>query len=352
MEELSKHGAVGLAAIKAGMDRKTARKYITAATLPSQIRAPRDWRTRQDPFAEHPEEVEALLRDTPELEAKTVFEVLTTRHPDRFTPGQLRTLQRMIRTWRAAQGADKDVVLAQRHRPGEAAQTDFTSTGELAVTIAGAAFVHLLCVFVLPFSNWLWATVCLSESIAAIRKGLQRALFQLGRVPQFHQTDHSTAATHRLSAGAVDEARRRPFNDEYLAIMRHFSLTPRTTEVGAKEQNGDVEAGNGAMKRRLEQALLVRGSRDFASVEAWQVFVDEVARKANAGRGARVAEELAVMRVLDVGALQEFREEDARVSEWSTIRVKECAYSLLLPGGRHVPALQRQSPVPRLRAAQ
>jgi len=329
MEELSKHGGVGLAAIKAGMDRKTARKYIVAAALPSQMRAPRDWRTREDPFAEHRDEVEALLRDTPELEAKTVFEVLTTRHPDRFAPGQLRTLQRMIRAWRAAQGADKDVVLAQRHRPGEAAQTDFTSTGELAVTIVGAAFAHLLCVVVLPFSNWLWATVCLSESIAAIRKGLQRALFQLGRVPQFHQTDHSTAATHRPSMSAVDaEGQRRPFNDEYLAIMRHFGLTPRTTEVGAKEQNGDVEAANGAMKRRLEQALLVRGSRDFASVEAWQAFVDEVARKANAGRGARVVEELATMRVLDVGALQEFREEDARVSEWSTIRVKACAYSV------------------------
>ena len=62
MEELSKHGAVGLAAIKAGMDRKTARKYIVAATLPSQMRAPRDWRTREDPFAEHREEVEAPER--------------------------------------------------------------------------------------------------------------------------------------------------------------------------------------------------------------------------------------------------------------------------------------------------
>ncbi|MBK6529392.1 MAG: transposase family protein [Deltaproteobacteria bacterium] len=329
MEELSKHGAVGLAAIKAGMDRKTARKYIAAATLPSQMRAPRDWRTREDPFAEHREEIEALLRDTPALEAKTVFELLTVKHPDRFAPGQLRTLQRMIRAWRAAQGADKEVVLAQRHRPGEAAQTDFTSTGELAVTIAGEAFVHLLCVVVLPFSNWLWATVCLSESIAAIRKGLQRALFQLGRVPQFHQTDHSTAATHRPSVSAPDpEGRQRPFNEEYLAIMRHFSLTPRTTEVGAKEQNGDVEAANGALKRRLEQALLVRGSRDFESVEAWQAFVDEVVRKANTGRGPRVAEEIAAMRVLDVGKLQEFREEVAQVSEWSTIRVKGCSYSV------------------------
>ncbi|MEZ4391391.1 MAG: hypothetical protein R3A48_09880 [Polyangiales bacterium] len=69
MEELSKHGEIGLAAINAGMDRTTARKYIKAAALPSQMRAPRDWRTREDPFAEHREEVETLLRDTPELRA-------------------------------------------------------------------------------------------------------------------------------------------------------------------------------------------------------------------------------------------------------------------------------------------
>ncbi len=114
MEELSKHGAVGLAAIKAGMDRKTARKYIAAATLPSQMRAPRDWRTREDPFAEHREEIEALLRDTrdtPALEAKTVFELLTVKHPDRFAPVHLRTSQRMIRAWRAAQGADEEKLI-------------------------------------------------------------------------------------------------------------------------------------------------------------------------------------------------------------------------------------------------
>ncbi len=51
MEEMSKHGKKGLAAMKAGMDRKTARKYVEAGKLPSEMRAPRDWRTRDDPFA-------------------------------------------------------------------------------------------------------------------------------------------------------------------------------------------------------------------------------------------------------------------------------------------------------------
>lgn len=330
MEELSKHGKKGLAAMKAGMDPKTAGKYADAGRLPSELPARRDWRTREDPFAEDWTEVVALLATTPELEAKTVFEVLCDRYPGRHEPGELRTLQRRVRGWRAAHGPEKDIVLAQAHRPGEAAQTDFTTTTELAITIAGQAFVHLLCVLVLPFSNWQWATVCLSESVAALRRGVQRALFQLGRVPKYHQTDNSTAATHRIpdGKGVVPEGGRRPFNEGYLAIMRHFGMTPRTTEVAAKEQNGDVESGHGALKRRLEQMLLLRGSRDFESVEAWQGFVDDVVRKANTGRGSRVAEDLAAMRELDVTKLPEYVEDVARVSEWSTIRVKHCAYSV------------------------
>jgi len=224
MEEMSKHGQIGQAAMKADLDRKTARKYVAAGKLPSELTQPRDWRTRPDPFAAHWPEVEAKLRATPELEAKTLFELLQQQYPGRYEDGQLRTLQRHVKRWRAAQGPEREVVLAQQHRPGEAAQTDFTHATELAVTIAGQLFAHLLCVVVLPYSNWQWATVCLSESMAALRKGVQRALFQLGRVPRYHQTDCSTAATHRIPDGQAEqvEGGQRRFNTEYVALMRHF----------------------------------------------------------------------------------------------------------------------------------
>lgn len=332
MEEMTKHGRVGLAAMRAGMERKTARKYVQGGKLPSELVEPRDWRTREDAFVEHWPELEALLTESPAFEAKTLFEVLLEKYPGRYEEGQLRTLQRRVKAWRAERGPDKDVVLAQLHRPGEAAQTDFTWATELAITIAGQAFVHMLCVFVLPYSNWRWASVCLSESIAAIRHGVQRALFQLGRAPEWHQTDNSTAATHRIPDGksvVVGEgSTKRPFNEDYVAIMRHFGMKPRTTEVGAKEQNGDVEAANGALKRALAQALLVRGSRDFESRGAWQSFVDDLMRKTNRARGRRVAEDMAAMRELNVVKLPEFVEEKFCVSEWSTVRVKHCAYSV------------------------
>src|SRR3954462_3563204 len=89
MEEMSKGGRVGRAAMKADMDRKTARKYIDEGKLPSEISRERDWRTREDPFAEHWPEVEALLTDAPDLEAKTVFAVLQEKHPESYEEGQL-----------------------------------------------------------------------------------------------------------------------------------------------------------------------------------------------------------------------------------------------------------------------
>lgn len=329
MEEMSKHGHIGVAAMKADMDRKTARKYVAAGELPSEMVVERSWRTRPDPFVDVWPEVEQMLVDAPGLEAKTVFDALQRKYPDRFVDGQVRSLQRKVRLWRSARGPSKTVTFAQRHRPGEAAQTDFTSTNELAVTVAGAPYEHLLCNMTLPYSNWRWSTVCLSESMAAIRRGVQRALFQLGRIPEWHQTDNSTSATHRIPAGkgSPSTTQNRTFNVEYVALMKHFGMKPRTTEVGAKEQNGDIEATNGALKRSLEQALLLRGHRDFESVEAWQSFVDDVNRRANKGR-TRMAEELAAMRELNVEKLPDYVELSVVVSDWSTVRVKHCAYSV------------------------
>jgi hypothetical protein len=208
------------------------------------------------------------------------------------------------------------------HRPGEAMQTDFTWANTLGITIGGEAFPHLLCHPVLPYSNWEWATICHSESMAALRHGVQAALGQLGRAPTYHQTDNSTAATHDLRTG------KRGFNAEYEALVAHYGMVPRTIEVGEKEQNGDVESLNGVLKRRLTQQLLLRGSREFETVAGYEGWVHACLEAANRLRAPRLAEELAVMRALPAARLPEFVEHDVRVTAWSTIRVKHNAYSV------------------------
>ena len=321
MEEMRDHGQLDRAALRAGMDRKTARKYARLGKLPSELREPRWWRTRPDPFERVWDEVAARLADAPELEAQALFEDLAERH-EGFHEGQARTFQRRVREWRARHGPGKEVFFPQVHRPGERAQTDFTWCTRLGITIGGEPFDHMLCQFVLPYSNWQWATVCFSESLASLRRGVQSAVFRLGCVPLQHQTDNSTGATHHLHGGE------RGFNADYQALMNHLGMKPRTIAVGESEQNGDVEALNSALKRRLEQHLLLRGSRDFESVVEYEAWVQSVLEKANALRGPRFAEEVAAMRGLRVDRLPEHVTVPVTVTSWSTIRVKKNAYSV------------------------
>ena len=151
------------------------------------------------------------------------------------------------------------------HALGECIQTDWTNANELGVTIAGEAFAHLLCHSVLPYSNWEWAIPCLSESALSLKSGLQSSLWELRGVPRFSQTDQSSTATHQLKRGES----RRGFNTEYLALCQHLGLEPRTIAVATPNQNGDVEAAQGVLKRRIKNQLILRHSRDFASVTAY-----------------------------------------------------------------------------------
>ena len=72
---------LAIAAAKAGMDEKTARKYRDLGKLPSQSREERTWLTRSNPFAEVWSEIVGLLEINPGLEAKTIFEELQRRSP-------------------------------------------------------------------------------------------------------------------------------------------------------------------------------------------------------------------------------------------------------------------------------
>ena len=323
MSEMREHGNQNLAALRAGMHRNTARKYLKTGKLPSEKPAPpRTWRTREDPFEADWPAVVARLEAAPSLEAKALFEALMREHPGRYQPGQLRTFQRRVKQWRAQSGPDKEVFFPQAHRPGEAMQTDFTSGRVLGVTIGGEPFDHLLCQSVLPYSDWQSVTVCSSESMLALRRGVQAAVFKLGRVPRVHQTDNSTAATHDLRTG------KRGFNEEYAALMSHLGMEPRTIGVGQSHQNGDVEAANGALKRCLEQHLLLRGHRDFDSVAGYEAWIGEVTAGSNRLRSKRLEEELAAMRPLTAKPLPEVERLKVRVSSNSTIRVKKNTYSV------------------------
>jgi transposase len=321
--EFQRTGSIGMSALKSGMDRKTARKYLAHPELLSQPRPTRDWRTRPDTLTVIWPEAELRLSTAPELEAKALFEHLLLLRPEQAQVAQLRTFQRRVRQWRLEHGPAPEVIFPQTHSPGEVMQVDWTHAKELKVSIAGHPMDHLLCQAVLPYSNWQWATRCQSESLLSLRAGLQAALFRLGKVPKLLQIDNSSAATHQISGGG-----KRDFNPEFLSLVAHYGLAARTIHVGCPNENGDVESHNGHLKRRLEQHLLLRGTRDFVNEAAYDQFLAEVLTKANGQRTTKIAEELAVMRELPPTRLCEYDEVECRVCSHSTIRVKRVAYSV------------------------
>jgi hypothetical protein len=313
-------------AAAAGMSERSARKW-EHGLLPSQRHKPHTWRTRKDPFAEVFEsEVEQLLAEDSKgvLEATTLLTELNRRHPGQFSEGQLRTLQRRIRQWRALNGPDKEVFFPQQHLPGREAAYDFTNCDELGVTIGGAPFEHLLFELVLSFSGWRWATVASSESYEALLLGVQEALWRLGGVVEVLRSDNLSAATHELPVSGGRALTRR-----YQSLLDHYELKSTRIFPRKAHENGVVEQAHRRTKSILAQMLVLRGSHDFPSVDEYQRWVREVIeREHNALHGEKLVEERRHLRPLPVIALPAYTTFTVRVRRWSTIRVVNHTYSV------------------------
>jgi transposase len=311
------------AAAKAGMSERTARKYVRSGATPSEAQAPHAWRTRVDPFAEVWPQIEALLRQDAGLQAKTVWEELNRQQAGRFSAGQLRTLQRRFLAWRMKAGPNCEVFFPQTHVPGEQGQSDFTDMRELEVVIAGEPFMHLLYHFVLTYSNWESVSICPSESFEALSAGMQTAFWRLGGVPIEHRTDNLSAATHELA-----QSRGRDFTERYRELIEHYGLRASRNFPGNAHENGDVESANGRLKSAIDQRLRLRGSRAFASREAYEGFLEGCVQTRNATRAARIEEERKHLRPLPARALPAYRESYATVSRASAVRVLKHSYSV------------------------
>ena len=254
-----------MSAMKAGMSRNTARKYLRQEDVMEQRREPRGWRTRADPLEGVWARALEMLRAAPELEAKALFEHLGATHPGGLEGGLLRTFQRRVKAWRLAEGPEREVFFTQDPRPGEVLAVDWTDMGAVGITIQGKAFAHKLFHAVLPYSNWEWAVRAHGESVLSLRGGLNATLGRLGRVPRQLLTDHSSTATHRLGADGT----RRGFNEEYLGICAHFGLEPRTINVGCPHENGACERSGASCSTCCCAAAATSAARRTTTGSCW-----------------------------------------------------------------------------------
>ena len=323
LDERGKGTKQKLAAARAGMCERTARKYERGGKLPSQIMQPRTHRTRENPFECDWSWVEDQIRDDPALQTKTLFALLCAAFPGRYQEGQLRTLQRHVQAWRVRHGPAQEIMFPQQHVPGRMAQSDFTSMNALGVSLAGTPFPHLVYHLVLTYSNIEAVRVCFSESFEALAEGLESCLWQIGGVPEWHRTDNLTAAVRDL-----DREGRHEFTQNYRALLAHYDMQPSANTAGQAHQNGDVEQSHFRFKQAVDQALRVRGSRDFADRGTYERFLAELVRQRNLTRTQRFEADRSALRPLPRAPLDFTRELSVRVSRFSLIRVLLNHYSV------------------------
>ena len=307
------------ASAKAGIDPKTARKYLNEDHTFQTTE--HNWKTRRDPFDEVWEEISNMLLLQPRLEAKTIFSYLVDKYPGKFQEGQLRTLQRKVKKWKGLQGEPKEVFFAQIHHPGDLCASDFSHMNELKITIQGSPFPHMIYHFVLTYSNWESATICFSENLESLSEGLQNALWQLGGSPRRHRTDRLTAAMSNFE-------NQPKFGARYKAVLDHYRIEGTKTQASSPNENGDVEQSHHRFKKAVDQALMLRGCRDFSDLKEYRSFLRDLIIKRNAARSERFKEEFEHLRELPTHRIQDSTVTCVKVGRGSTVRIKENTYSV------------------------
>ena len=317
----NKHEYLYQAADAAGISSKTAHKYLKNGKLPSQCRVEHTWPTRQDPFSSDWAFIEQILEETQAtLEAKTLFQHLQLAYPGKYHNGQLRTLQRRIKAWKALYGPAKEIFFPQHYEPGQWACSDFTSMNKLNITIARQPFEHLLYHFVLCYSNWQVARICFSESFESLSLGIQDALWKLGGVPSLHRTDCLTSAVHKVGHPDI-------FTAKYRGLADHYGFESVKTNPASPHENGDVEKSNDLLKKAIDQSLIIRGSRDFDSVADYEKFLQKIIDRMNQNCHKRFAEEIEALKELPALRYDDYETKTCKIGRGGTFRLLHNTYS-------------------------
>lgn len=315
--------SVTIAAARAGFSASTGRRIEDDPRPPSQKKAPRG-RRRPDPLSGIWEsDVVPLLRSAPGLRPFGVYEELLRSHPT-LSPGIRRTLERRIRSWRALHGPDQEVMFRQVHEPGRMGLSDFADMTKLGIKVAGVPLEHRLYHFRLVYSGFEHAHVVLGgESFVALAEGLQNALWTLGGAPKEHRSDSLSAAFRNLGLETREDATRR-----YDALCAHYGMQPSRNNSGIAHENGSIESAHGHLRKAIEDALHLRGSREFPDLQAYRRFVDEVVGRRNARVRPRIDSERAALQPLPPARTTDYEEAPVTVTSSSGFILRKVFYSV------------------------
>jgi hypothetical protein len=312
------------AAARAGFSERTARRFDADPTFPSQRQSKRG-RTVADPLDGVWEKLLLpILELDSSVQAITLLRHLQQQCPNDFQDDRIRrTLERRVRDWRALHGPEKDIIFRQIPDPGYMCQSDFTDAAGLGVTISGDVFEHRLYHFVLVYSRWEYVGVVLGgESYTALAENLQNALWALGGAPKNCRTDSLSAAFRNLTKDEREDITKR-----YEAFTQHYGMEASRNNRGEAHENGAVESHHRHLKVAIEQALILRGSRDFETIGDYRRFLDELVARRNKHRADALEIELKHLQPLPARPTADFTETVVQVVRTGGFLVHQIFYS-------------------------
>ena len=111
--------------------------------------------------------------------------------------------------------------------------------------------------------------------------------------------------TDRLSAAVHKVSHPEEFTRAYSRLLKHYGIRGRKIQAGKANENGDIEQRHFRFKNALDQALMLRGSRDFSSRNEYRSYLDQLFKQLNAGRQSRLVEEMKVIKPLPARRLND-----------------------------------------------
>ena len=317
-----------IAADAVGISVRSAQRIERGELQPqNQQQRGRHWRTRPDPLADVWDSVLVpMLERAPQLEPQTLLLHLEQTFPGQEWFRRKRTIQRRVEQWRALYGPGQEVMFLQEHRAGVLGLSDFTLLKGAPITIGGEVLEHRLFHFRLPFSGWCHVAVIHGgESFVALCEALQNALALCGGVPAEHRTDSLSACFRNRDGSYAGD-----YTSRYRELCAHLGVIATRNNRGVAHENGAIEGPHRHWKHRLEQQLLQRGSRDFATEADYRQLVAQVSASLN--NRAEVEGKLAIERLhlqpLPVERFADYEPVVARVRSTSTIEVRSITYSV------------------------
>jgi hypothetical protein len=318
-----------VAADAVGISVRSAQRIDRGELQPEgqQQRRVRHWRTRADPLADVWDSVLVpMLEKAPQLEPQTLLLHLERTLPCQEWFRRKRTIQRRVEQWRALHGPAGEVMFLQEHRAGVLGISDFTLLKGEPITVAGEVLEHRLFHFRLPYSGWCHVAVIHGgESFVALSEALQNALALCGGVPAEHRTDSLSACFRNRDGSYAGD-----YTSRYRELCAHLGVIATRNNRGVAHENGAIEGPHRHWKHRLEQQLIQRGSRDFATEAEYRLLVGQVTATLNSR--TEVAGKLEIERLhlhpLPVERFADYEPVVARVRSTSTIELRSITYSV------------------------